>query len=173
MRKQKFIISPLLILRTLKIQQLMRIWSVHPKYLDSKGLVALWRETLLAKHVLEGKTKGYKNHPQLHRFKKSKHPTDRINQYLSEVYAEAVRRNFNFDRQKIDWTFRKGKMSVSAGQMKYETAHLLHKLKKRDLQRYRELRSGDVFDCHPLFRIVDGEVEAWEILAGTGKRGSR
>jgi hypothetical protein len=50
----------------------MRLWSIHPKYLDAKGLVALWRETLLAKHVLEGKTKGYKNHPQLNRFKRSK-----------------------------------------------------------------------------------------------------
>ena len=49
----------------------MRLWSVHPKYLDSKGLVALWREALLAKQVLEGGTKGYRNHPQLDRFKKS------------------------------------------------------------------------------------------------------
>lgn len=47
----------------------MRIWSLHPKYLDTKGLVALWRETLLAQHVLSGKTKRYKNHPQLARFK--------------------------------------------------------------------------------------------------------
>jgi len=43
----------------------MRIWSLHPKYLDSKGMVALWREALLAKQVLLNKTKGYKNHPQL------------------------------------------------------------------------------------------------------------
>ena len=64
----------------------MRIWSLHPKYLDSKGLVALWRETLLAKHVLEGKTKGYKNHPQLNRFKEIKDPIGVINQYLSEIY---------------------------------------------------------------------------------------
>ncbi|MGH2666461.1 pyrimidine dimer DNA glycosylase/endonuclease V [Flavobacterium sp.] len=68
----------------------MRIWSLHPKYLDTKALVALWRETLLAKHVLEGKTKGYKNHPQLNRFKEAKYPIDSINQYLSEVYFEAV-----------------------------------------------------------------------------------
>jgi hypothetical protein len=33
----------------------MRIWSLHPKYLDSKGLVALWRESLLAKNVLRDK----------------------------------------------------------------------------------------------------------------------
>jgi hypothetical protein len=26
----------------------MRIWTVHPRYLDPKGLVAAWREALLA-----------------------------------------------------------------------------------------------------------------------------
>jgi len=71
----------------------MRIWSLHPKYLDTKGLVALWRETLLAQHVLEGKTKGYKNHPQLDRFKRSKKPIEVINQYLAGVYAEALTRS--------------------------------------------------------------------------------
>src|SRR5512134_2680740 len=95
----------------------MRIWSLHPKYLDAKGLVALWRETLLAKHVLEGKTRGYTNHPQLHRFKKAKYPMDLVNQYLSEVYLEAVRRNYNFDKQKINWTFRKSKIPVTTGQI--------------------------------------------------------
>ena len=37
----------------------IRIWTLHPKYLDAKGLVAVWREALLAKHVLENKAKGY------------------------------------------------------------------------------------------------------------------
>ena len=41
----------------------MKLWSIHPKYLDAKGLVALWREALLAQKVLDGKTEGYKNHP--------------------------------------------------------------------------------------------------------------
>ena len=43
----------------------MRLWSIHPRYLDSMGLVALWREALLAQAVLRGETKGYKFHPQL------------------------------------------------------------------------------------------------------------
>src|SRR4029079_11997059 len=98
----------------------MRLWSIHPKYLDAKGLVALWRETLLAKHVLEGKTRGYKNHPQLNRFKKAKYPIDLINQYLSAVYHEAVNRNFDFDKQKINWKFRKSKVPVTKGQVNYE-----------------------------------------------------
>jgi hypothetical protein len=140
----------------------MRIWSLHPKYLDTKGLVALWRETLLAQHVLEGKTKGYKNHPQLNRFKKSKYPLDSINQYLSEVYREAEKRSFNFDKQKINWTFRKSKLPVTNGQLNYEVQHLLSKLKSRDHNKFQELKSISVFDCHPLFDVVDGDLEEWE-----------
>src|SRR5664279_1767699 len=95
----------------------MRIWSLHPKYLDSKGLVALWREALLAKNVLEGKTIGYKNHPQLNRFKQAKRPLEAINQYLSEIYLESVIRSYNFDKQKINWSFKKSKLPVTTGQL--------------------------------------------------------
>src|SRR6202008_1143087 len=98
----------------------MRIWSLHPKYLDAKGLVALWRETLLAKHVLEGKTKGYKNHPQLDRFKKCKSPTEAINQYLLDVYKEAVERGYNFDRKKITLKGKRSKLKVNNKQLDYE-----------------------------------------------------
>ena len=110
----------------------MRIWSLHPKYLDAKGLVALWRETLLARNVLEGKTVGYRNHPQLSRFKKADKPLEAINQYLSEIYLESVSRNYNFDKQKINWSFKKSKLPVTTGQLNYEAKHLLIKLKTRD-----------------------------------------
>jgi len=142
----------------------MRIWSVHPKYLDTKGLVALWRETLLAKHVLEGKTIGYKNHPQLNRFKKEKYPVDAINQYLSEVFNEASNRKFNFDKSKIDWKFRKCEITVTTGQVNYEIEHLLIKLKKRDIVKYKELKSKSRFMRHPIFKLVKGGVEDWEIV---------
>jgi hypothetical protein len=141
----------------------MRIWSLHPKYLDTKGLVALWREALLAKNVLEGKTKGYKFHPQLNRFRKAPYPVDMINQYLSEVYQEAINRNFHFDKQKINWAFRKSKLPVTTGQINYEAKHLLIKLEKRDYNKYEELKSKSTFDNHPIFLLVDGEIEEWEI----------
>jgi len=102
----------------------MRIWSLHPKYLDAKGLVALWRETLLARHVLLGKTKGYKNHPQLNRFKKVKNPVDAIDQYLDSVLKEALERGYNFDADKISRSFKKIKINVTEGQMQFETGHL-------------------------------------------------
>ncbi len=142
----------------------MRIWSLHPKYLDAKGIVALWRETLLAKHVLQGKTKGYKNHPQLNRFKKLKNPVDAIDQYLDAVLQEAIRREYHFDEGKISQTFKRTKLSVTSGQMHYETTHLLKKLKTRDPLRYKQFKLIEEAEPHPLFRVVKGEVEEWEII---------
>jgi hypothetical protein len=142
----------------------MRIWSFHPKYLDAKGLVALWRETLLAKHVLEGKTKGYKNHPQLHRFNDCEKPVDVINSYLDAVYKEAIRRNYNFDKTKFEVKRSKIKIKVNQGQLNYEFAHLLNKLKTRDDALYKKWKDLKPVDAHPLFTTVEGDVEEWEII---------
>jgi hypothetical protein len=141
----------------------MRIWSIHPQYLDTKGLVALWRETLLAKHVLLGLTKGYKNHPQLIRFKSAKEPANCINQYLSIVYDEATKRGYNFDKSKIDWDFGSNKLPVTTGQVEYETAHLIQKLEIRDISRFHELGKQKKILTHPLFEVVEGAVEGWEV----------
>ena len=145
----------------------MRIWSLHPKYLDSKGLVALWRESLLAKHVLEGTTKGYKNHPQLNRFKLMPNPVDAINQYLSSVYDEAVKRAYSFDKTKIWWAFDPTSMSVTDGQLKYEKKHLLNKLKIRDLNAFNILTFENNLAPHPIFKFVSGEIANWEIIEKT------
>jgi hypothetical protein len=141
----------------------MRIWSLHPKHLDAKGLVALWRETLLAKHVLEGKTKGYINHPQLNRFKKLEKPLEAINRYLEIVFSEALSRGYSFDHKKFKPGFRVRKLRVTSGQFNYEIEHLQLKLKKRDLSKYRMNKRSGHFDAHPLFKIVAGEIETWKI----------
>lgn len=142
----------------------MRLWSLHPQYLDAKGLVALWREALLAKNVLEGKTTGYRSHPQLHRFRRSVLPIDGINQYLSEVYQESLKRGYKFDREKIDWNFTTTMLPVTSGQMQYEREHLLKKLKMRDSQRYMDFLDTIELKPHPMFYIVEGEVEVWEMI---------
>jgi hypothetical protein len=140
----------------------MRIWSLHPKYLDPIGLVALWRETLLAKHVLEGKSKGYNKHPQLERFKRSVKPLDSINQYLSIVFQNAIERGYNFNKDKINWKIEPVKMTVTKGQLKFEINHLLVKLKARNINKYEELKNNKIFDVNPIFDIVDGDIENWE-----------
>jgi hypothetical protein len=142
----------------------MRIWSVHPKYLDTKGLVALWRETLLAKLVLEGKTKGYRNHPQLDRFKQIDRSQDAINQYLAFVFEESAKRGYNFDRNKINWNFSPVSMQVTTEQIKYETTHLLNKLRIRDALKFIEVNNKKTLVPHPMFNVVKGEIEKWEII---------
>jgi hypothetical protein len=140
----------------------MRLWSLHPSYLDSKGLVALWREGLLAKAVLSGETRGYKNHPQLGRFKSQLNPQAAINAYLWQVYGEAERRGYHFDVGKIDATRRCPKIRVTEGQIRYEWSHLQNKLLRRDPARHE--RSAAVTDIqpHPLMNIVPGDIEDWE-----------
>ena len=142
----------------------MRIWTLHPRYLDAKGLTALWREALLAKKVLEGKTTGYKSHPQLNRFRQSNRPLEVMNQYLAEVYAESMRRNYNFDKQKINWSFEENKLPVTTGQLDFEAKHLLNKLKGRDTIKYKELMAESIVEIHPLFFLVNGDIEEWERL---------
>jgi hypothetical protein len=148
----------------------MRIWSLHPKYLDTKGLVALWRETLLAKNVLEGKTKGYKNHPQLKRFKKAENPLLCINLYLVCVYREALHRGYHFDNAKINRNQGQEILSVTRGQMDYESKHLLNKLKLRDPNKYETQTKLSIFEPHPLFEVIPGELEDWEIVNTMGHR---
>jgi hypothetical protein len=142
----------------------MRIWSIHPKYLDTKGLVALWRETLLAKNVLEDKTKGYKNHPQIIRFKNSDNPLRSINQYLAAVYRESETRNYHFNKHKFNEYHDDINLTVTQGQIEYETQHLLKKLKTRDIERYYRLLKETNIEPHPLFKIIDGEIEEWEVV---------
>jgi hypothetical protein len=140
----------------------MRLWSLNPKYLDSKGLLACWREGLLAKKVLEGKTKGYKNHSQLIRFKKLKNPCSAINSYLLEIEKEAKSRGYNFNKSKIGKERFKGKIPVTKGQLLYEFEHLKNKLKTRNPKLFLELKKIQTPAPHPLFKIVFGEIEDWE-----------
>ncbi|MEZ5758676.1 MAG: pyrimidine dimer DNA glycosylase/endonuclease V [Emcibacteraceae bacterium] len=144
----------------------MRIWSLHPKYLDSKGLVALWRETLLAQKVLDGKTKGYKNHPQLNRFKAATTPISYISSYLHSVCDEADRRGYNFDRSKILMPQDNSlpPITVTTGQVKYEWQHLLNKLIVRDPKLYEEYKDRLTPALAPQFHQIDGDIEDWEII---------
>jgi hypothetical protein len=140
----------------------MRLWTLHPRYLDAKGLVALWREALLAQKVLQGATKGYKHHPQLARFRQSPDPVAAVATYLSEVLAEAVRRGYQFDARKVAAARLPHPLDETEGQLLYEWEHLRGKLKHRDPARYRASRSVAAPLPHPLFRVVPGGVRDWE-----------
>jgi hypothetical protein len=140
----------------------MRLWTLHPKYLDRKGLIAVWREGLLAQAVLSGKTKGYKNHPQLNRFKRHPDPIRAIASYLHEVYKEAKARGYNFDASKILPFQYLRQVQTTTGQMEFERKHLLRKLKQRSIDDYDRFVALKQINPHPLFQIIPGEIEAWE-----------
>jgi len=140
----------------------MRLWSLHPCYLDSRGIVALWREALLAQKVLLGKTKGYGHHPQLQRFKSHSRPVPAIAAYLRAVCEEAGKRNYHFDAAKIGRKKTAGKMAVTRGQLRYEFEWLLKKLEKRDRGAYARLKEIKNIKQHPSFRVVPGPVASWE-----------
>jgi len=142
----------------------MRLWSLHPRYLDAKGLVALWREALLAQKVLQGNTKGYRNHPQLLRFKQQQNPVAAIAAYLREVQREADRRGYRFDASKIAWQIPVKTIQVTDGQLAYEFSHLAAKLRVRDAEACARLQGEKELQIHPLFELIKGEVEGWEIL---------
>ncbi len=142
----------------------MRLWSIHPCYLDSKGLVALWREGLLAQAVLSGETKGYKNHPQLARFKATSDPVVFIAAYLNKVHIESITRGYHFDESKIRRTELVNPLTVTDGQIEYEWGHLLAKLQIRDPDRNKQFRSIKKPLPHPIFRVIKGDVAPWEVL---------
>jgi len=142
----------------------MRLWSLHPKYMDSQGLVALWREALLAKSVLQGQTRGYLKHPQLDRFRLQPEPRIAIRAYLHFIHAEACSRGFSFDASKVEWTGEPAcaPMPVTSGQLEYEWQHLLRKLSTRNPALHNQWCAIAVPQCHPLFRVGPGAIEAWE-----------
>lgn len=140
----------------------MRLWSLHPKYLDARGLVAWWREGLLARKVLRGNTRGYRNHPQLQRFRDGGDAIRLIDTYLHSLVDEAEARGYNFDRTKLGSDLDGVTLDVTYGQILYEFEHLRTKLTVRDPARLQQIAGIDMPLPHPLFRVVPGDVENWE-----------
>ena len=160
----------------------MRLWSVHPRYLDRAGLTACWREGLLAQKVLTGTTRGYRRHPQLERFLPGSAleqqragrgpaghapwPGDLVVAYLHDVADEAAMRGYGYDRARIAGPRPDavGPVEVTDGQVAYEWAFLRAKLAGRSPEVLERWRDVVVPEVHPLFVVVPGPVERWEVV---------
>jgi hypothetical protein len=142
----------------------LRLWTLHPCYLDSRGLVALWREALLAQAVLGGHTRGYTRHPQLLRFREAPSPLAAIAGYLHDVQAEATVRGYRFDASKIVSCRSAATIVATRGQLEYEWGHLVAKLRVRDPAWLGQFASLPLPEPHPLFRLVPGPVAKWEVM---------
>lgn len=151
----------------------MRLWTIHPSYLDRQGLLAAWREGLLAQKVLEGRTKGYRRHPQLERFRKAGDALALMGRFLSGLADEAERRGYRFDRGKIGGLDREAPepVPVAEGQIAYEFALLRAKLAARDPATLRDIdrafwEEGAIRICGAFLRIPGG-IEEWERVKKT------
>lgn len=142
----------------------MRLWSLHPRYLDTVGLVACWREGLLARAVLSGTTVGYRNHPQLVRFILATKPLVSLDTYLQGILAESRHRGYCFDAAKIGTMEESLRLTVTGGQLEYEFDHLKRKLKIRSPEYYARLIDIIVVEPHPLFAVGIGGIAPWEKL---------
>jgi hypothetical protein len=140
----------------------MRLWTLHPRYLDAAGLVALWREALLAKAVLRGRTDGYRHHPQLERFRATADPVGAVNAYLHAVHAEADRRGYRFNAQKLRGQKSRSPITATRGQLAFEWSHLLGKLRRRSPAQYSDLRTVARPQPHPQFLLRAGRIAGWE-----------
>lgn len=140
----------------------MRLWSLHPRYLDGKGLVALWREGLLAQAVLAGLTRGYRSHPQLERFREHADPGAAIAVYLRYVAGEADQRGYRFDQSKLPSKITSIQLAVSDGQLRFEWEHLMAKLSEREPARYERFVAVATPDPHQIFTVVPGPIASWE-----------
>lgn len=144
------------------VKSRVRLWTIHPRYLDAKGLVALWREGLLAQKVLAGNTRGYTRHPQLFRFRAHRQPLHAIGAYLTIVAEEAARRGYRFDRSRILQPKARARLYETRGQLLHEWAHLQSKLRRRAAELCARFDGLDCPQAHPLFRITRGSVREWE-----------
>lgn len=139
----------------------MRLWSLHPMYLDRQGLTACWREALLAQAVIAGRTRGYTRHPQLERFQACEDPLEAVGTFLTGIQQEATRRGYRFDASRID---RPGstRIEVTTGQIAYERKHLLAKLRQRTPEAVAALEKDKDAAVHPMFDVVPGDIAPWE-----------
>ncbi len=141
----------------------MRLWSLHPRYLDAAGLVALWREALLAQAVLHGASKGYQHHPQLERFRGHATPLEAMSAYLRPIWSEATQRGYAFNAAKIFHAEGSAApVAVSDGQRDYEWQHLRGKLEQRSPQVLAQWAAVPVPELHPLFQLEPGPIATWE-----------
>ncbi len=145
----------------------MRIWSLHPAYLDRQGLLALWRESLLAQKVLRGETRGYRNHPQLRRWREQPDPVASLGGYLATLVAEADARGYRFDRSKLPSAPRSAPplVPVTTGQLAYERAHLAGKLAARSPELLPALDPPEALRVNPVLRVVEGPIADWEVVS--------
>lgn len=164
----------------------MRLWTIHPTFLDNEGLHGLWREGLLAQKIIEDPTHGRSNNPQIARFRNHVSPISILGAYLWTVGHEGMERGFKYNVARIEDPPMLGSIMVPKGssgdpripvteeQIRFEFDHLFSKLEERDPVSLEKILNYSVQSTikyredfrlkaiNPAFRIVVGPIESWE-----------
>ena len=139
----------------------MRLWSLHPRYLDPQG----WSrcgETLLARKVLRGETRGYRHHPQLQRFREARDPQSAIDAYLPRSTPRRRRAATRSTRTSSMPTRARKDPGRARATRRARMGHLIAQARVAQPGahvRWRELQRPRT---HPSFRVVAGGVADWE-----------
>lgn len=132
----------------------MCLWSIHPKYLDKLGLIALWREGLLAQKALSVPSTQYIRHSELERFKNNENPLKAIGSYLCYVAAEGAKRGYNFTHERIVYpNFDDYLIIINDDTLNLEVKNLKNKLKLRDKTKFKELTEMSKIESNPAFYL--------------------
>lgn len=132
----------------------MSLWTVHPKYLDKQGLIALWREGLLAQKSLNGELDIELNNQVWQQFKNSENPLKAIGTYLSFIASEGARRGYKLGHEKIIYpNFDDNKFDIRPQDLIFEMKHLRDKLKLRDKNKWHEVNQVEQVEPNPAFRL--------------------
>ena len=141
----------------------MKLWTFHPRYLDTCGLTGLWREAIMAQNILiklmQGKLVGYTNHPELNKIRnigESIFWEGAIRVYLDEIYKESVLRKHSFNQYKIRASrgfLLNVEIWLSEEQLRQEEETIKERMAVRSPGRYQEVKDLQ-FEPHPLFILA-------------------
>lgn len=86
---------------------------------------------------------------------------------MLKIYEEARKRSYCYNKSKIVKAAEKVEpIKITKGQILYEFHILKERVKGRDPKKYKEVleleRKGRRPKSHPLFVVIEGEVEPWE-----------
>lgn len=140
----------------------MRIWSIHPVNLDTKGLCGAWRELLGAIKSCDPSV-GYSRHSQLIRWRNATDSIEMMRNALAHygltLYQEAKRRKYHFNVNKLKPYLIAPKpiLPVNVGQFEYEWEFLRKKCLTRNPDWVMIKK-----EVNPMFVLRDGGIEPWE-----------
>ena len=134
----------------------MNLWSFHPKYLDEKGLRAVWQDALFAQNVLSGRIKDHrKYYPQLMKFNNYFEPLAAIGAYLGFIYDDGVERGIIFQEHKImHRSKRENIFQVDRERLEDEFEQYKRKMQTVSMLQTAKLRQVSKVEPHPIFEVV-------------------